>query len=303
MPTSTTRSISVAGAALTTVLFWGSAFAGIRAGLHSYTPTHLALLRFLTASVILAVFAASTRMRLPRRRDIPLVFLLGLLGFALYNVALNIGELEIPSGPAAVIIQTLPIWTALAAILFLREKLRVWGWAGIGVSFAGTLVIGLGKDSGFGLNWGAGLILLASFSASAYNIIQKRMLDRYRPTEITTYAIWAGTLLLLPFSAGLVGQIRSAPLPDTLAVVYLGACPAALAYIAWAVVLSRMPATRASSFLFAVPVVAFLVGWAWLKEAPGLVDIFGGVLAMGGVALVNTLGRKPKNGLKGTGAL
>jgi len=46
------------------------------------------------------------------------------------------------------------------------------------------------------LSWGAGLILLASVSASAYNSIQKTMLDRCRPLEITTWAIWAGTLLL-----------------------------------------------------------------------------------------------------------
>jgi drug/metabolite transporter (DMT)-like permease len=294
MPSTSSRSLRVLGAALVTVLFWGSAFAGIRAGLHSYPPAHLALLRFLSASAVLGLVAIARRMRLPALRDVPLILLLGLLGFAFYNIALNIGELNIPSGPAAVLIQTLPIWTALAAIVFLGERLRPWGWVGIGVSFAGALVIGLGKGSGFGLNWAAGLILLASISASAYNIIQKSMLGRYRPVEITTYAIWAGTLMLLPFSGGLVGTLRAASLGDTLAVVYLGVGPAALAYVTWAVVLSRLPASRASSLLFAVPVVAFLVGWAWLGEAPTLLDIGGGLLAMGGVALVNTLGRQPR---------
>ena len=285
------RTLPALSAALITVLFWGSAFAGIRAGLHSFTPAHVALLRFLSASAALGIFAAVTRMRLPAVRDVPLILLLGLLGFAFYNIALNIGELQIPSGPAAVLIQTLPIWTTLAAIVFLGEKVTAWGWAGIGVSFGGVLVIGLGKGSGFGLNWGAGLILLASFSASAYNIIQKGMLDRYRPVEITTYAIWAGTLMLLPFGAGLAGQVRAAPIGDTLAVVYLGLGPAALAYATWAAVLKRLPASRASSVLFAVPVVAFLVGWVWLGETPTTIDVAGGALAMGGVALVNTLGR------------
>ena len=291
MPTSSSRSLPVLGAALLTVLFWGSSFAGIRAGLHSYSPTHLALLRFLSASTVLGGYAVIARMRLPALRDLPLILLLGLLGFAFYNIALNIGEQHIPAGPAAVLIQTLPIWTALAAIVFLGERLRPWGWAGIAVSFAGALVIGLGKGSGFGLNWAAGLILLASITASAYNIIAKSMLGRYRPVEITTYAIWAGTLMLLPFAGGLIGSVRAAPIADTLAVVYLGAGPAALAYVTWAIVLSRLPASRASSLLFAVPVVAFLVGWAWLGETPTLLDIAGGLLAMSGVALVNTLGR------------
>jgi drug/metabolite transporter (DMT)-like permease len=291
MSSSSSRTLPGAAAALITVVFWGSAFAGIRAGLHSYSPTHLALLRFLSASAACAVIVARPGMRRPALRDVPLVGLLGLLGFAFYNVALNIGEQSIPSGPAALLIQTLPIWTALAAILFLGERLRTWGWIGIAVSFAGALVIALGKGSGISLSWGAGLILLASVSASAYNIIQKTMLDRYRPLEITTWAIWAGTLLLLPFAGGLIGEIRAAPIGDTLAVVYLVVGPAALAYVTWAVVLSRLPASRASSILFVVPVVAFLVGWVWLGEAPTLIDVAGGVLAMGGVALVNTLGR------------
>jgi len=294
MSTRYSRTLPGAAAAAITVVFWGSAFAGIRAGLHSYSPTHLALLRFLSASAALALIVARPGMRRPVLRDVPLVVLLGLLGFAFYNIALNIGEQSIPSGPAALLIQTLPIWTALAAITFLGERLRTWGWVGIAVSFAGALVIALGKGSGITLSWGAGLILLASVSASAYNIIQKSMLDCYRPLEITTWAIWAGTLLLLPFAGGLVGGVRAAPTADTLAVVYLGVGPAALAYVTWAVVLSRLPASRASSILFVVPVIAFLVGWVWLGEAPTLEDLAGGILAMGGVALVNTLGRAKK---------
>ena len=291
MSTSSSRTLPGAAAAVITIVFWGSAFAGIRAGLHSYSPTHLALLRFLAASAALAVIALIRGIRLPAPRDLPLIALLGLLGFSFYNVALNVGETTIAAGPAALLIQTLPIWTALAAIVFLRERLTPLGWAGIAVSFAGALLIALGKGSGFSIGWGAGLILLAAISASAYNILSKSMLARYGPVELTTYAIWAGTILLLPFAGGLLMQVRAASLGDTLAVVYLGAGPAALAYVTWAVVLSRLPASRASSMLFVVPVVAFLVGWVWLGEVPTLVDLAGGLLAMGGVAIVNTVGR------------
>jgi len=291
MRTSSSRTLPGAAAAVITIVFWGSAFAGIRAGLHSYSPAHLALLRFLAASAALAVIALARGIRLPALRDLPLIALLGLLGFSFYNIALNIGETTIAAGPAALLIQTLPIWTALAAIVFLRERLTPLGWVGIAVSFGGALLIALGKGTGFSMGWGAGLILLAAISASAYNILSKSMLGRYGPVELTTYAIWAGTILLLPFAAGLLPQVRAAPPGDTLAVVYLGVGPAALAYVTWAVVLSRLPASRASSMLFVVPVVAFLVGWAWLGEVPTLVDVAGGLLAMGGVAVVNTVGR------------
>jgi drug/metabolite transporter (DMT)-like permease len=283
-----------AAAALITILFWGSAFSAIRAGLHSYSPTHLALLRFLLASAVLGVYAIVRRVPLPRLRDLPVIFLLGVFGFALYQIALNIGERTVASGPAAVIVQTSPIWTAIAAVLLLGESLSTWGWLGIGVSFLGVMVIGFGGGSALSLGWGAALILVCALSMSAYNIIQKRLLERYKPVEITAYAMWAGTLLMLPFGGGLVAELKKAAIGDTLAVVYLGVFPAALAYVTWAIVLQSMPAARASSVLFIVPVVAFIVGWIWLGEAPTAVDVAGGALAMGGVLLVNTLGRKAR---------
>jgi drug/metabolite transporter (DMT)-like permease len=290
-PTPTRFSPSVIAAAATTIVLWGSAFAGIRAGLQAYSPAHLAVLRYLSASLVLVIFALLTRMRRPARHDLPLIFLLGLVGFAFYNLALNTGEQSVPAGPASVLIQTIPIWTALLATLFLRERLRVWGWLGIAISFTGVVVIALGQGEGFQWSMGAALILLAAVSSSVYIIIQKHMLARYRPAEITTYAIWAGTLLLLPFASGLVGAVQAAPIQATLAVVYLGIGPAALAYITWAYALSRLPAARAVSLLYAVPVVAFLVGWAWLGETPNGIDLLGGLLALSGVVVVNTLGR------------
>jgi len=285
------RSISVAIPATITIVFWGSAFAGIRAGLQACSPAHLAVLRFIVASLALAAHALITHMRSPLRRDLPRIFLLGLLGFAFYNLALNIGEQSIAAGPAALLIQTAPIWTALLAVAFLGEHLRAWGWVGVATSFAGVLALSLGNDEGFQLGWAALLVLAAAISMASYNIVQKRMLTRYRPVEITTYAVWAGTLLLLPFAPGLIPAVAAAPLRSTLAVVYLGLAPAALAYVTWAIVLSRLPAARAASFLFAVPVVAFIVAWAWLGEVPKPVDLVGGALAFAGVAIVNTLGR------------
>jgi drug/metabolite transporter (DMT)-like permease len=279
-------------AAGVTVLFWGSAFPGIRAGLEAYSPTHLAVLRFLSASLVMLIYALVTRMRLPARKDLPRIFLLGLSGFTFYNVALNIGEVNIAAGPASLLVQTVPIWTILMAMLFLKERLRLWGWLGIVISFCGVLVIAFGNGQSFHLTWGAVLILSAAISSSVYNILQKQMLASYRPVEITTYAIWAGTLLLLPYANGLLGQMQVAPHDATLAVVYLGVFPAALAYTIWAFLLSKMPAGRAASFLYAVPVMAFLIGWVWLGETLKVIDLVGGFFALGGVVLVNTLGRE-----------
>lgn len=77
---------------------WASAFPGIRAGLESYTPEHLALFRLLIGSMALLVFAVLTHMHLPDMKDIPAILSLGFLGFTLYHILLNIGEKQSAQG-------------------------------------------------------------------------------------------------------------------------------------------------------------------------------------------------------------
>jgi drug/metabolite transporter (DMT)-like permease len=231
-------------------------------------------------------------MRLPRPRDLPGIALTGLIGITLYNLALNAGERSVTAGAASLLVNTAPIWTALLSAAFLGERLRGWAWLGMALSFGGAATIAMGERGGVGLNAGAGLVLLAALALSVYFVLLKPYLATYRPVEFAAYAIWFGTLGLLPFAPGLVGAVRAAPLPATLAVIFLGIGPAALAYATWAAVLARVPAARAASTLYLVPGVALLIGWLWLGEAPGPLSLLGGAIAIAGVVIVTTLGRR-----------
>ena len=274
-----------------TLLFWASAFAAIRAALKGYAPGHLALLRLLVASAVVAVCAVPTRIRVPDRRDLPAILLMGFLGFTVYHAALNYGEVSVTAGAASFLINTAPIFTSLLAITFLGERLNMWGWIGIAISFAGVATITAGEGSGLRLEPGALLVLLAAISASGYLVLQKRYLTKYGAFELTTYAMWAGTFFLLIFGQGLLSAIRTAPLSATLAAVYMGIFPTAVAYITWASVLSRLTASKTASFLYLVPAMAVAIAWLWLGEVPTWYSLVGGMLALAGVVLVNTRGR------------
>jgi drug/metabolite transporter (DMT)-like permease len=274
-----------------TIFCWSSAFVGIRLGLHGYSPTHLALLRYMTASLVLVFLAVVKRMPLPRWRDVPGFALTGIVGIALYNVTLNTGELSVSAGISSFLVSTAPILTAVLSLVLLRERLRIWGWVGILISVIGSSLITLSTGEGIHFSPDILFVLCAALAHSLYFVLQKPYLTRYSALQCTTYAIWAGTLALLIFSPGLVTNIRAASGSETAAAIYLGVFPAALGYVSWGYVLARIPATRAASFLYLLPVVTLVIAWLWLGEWPVWLALSGGIIAISGVILVNGFGK------------
>ena len=272
---------------LVSIVFWSSAFAGIRSALLNYSPGHLALLRFLMASGVLVVYAVCNHLPVPSLRDIPQIMFLGFLGIAVYHTALNYGETSVTAGSASLLIASTPALTALFAVIFLKEKMSRWGWVGIATSFFGVFLVTLGEGNGLQFDFGALLILVAALSSSAYFVFQKPLLVKYGALPMTTYIICAGTFFMLIFLPGLPQAIVSAPLYSTFSVAYLGVFPGALAYVTWTQALAKAPASLVSSFLYLSPVLAIFIAWLLLNEIPSLISLVGGFISILGVTIVN----------------
>jgi drug/metabolite transporter (DMT)-like permease len=283
--------IRALAATLLTLLPWASAFAAIRAGLHDYTPGHLTLLRFLVASLVLAVYALYIRMPLPERRDWPFIGLMGFLGITLYHTLLNYGQVVVPAGPAALLVACGPVFTALISYFAAGERLSSWGWGGIAISMSGVVLITVGQGKDLAFEPASLLVLLAALATSTYFVMQRPLLRKYNPLHVTAYTLWAGTIPMLVFLPGLGSEIAAAGSQATWSVVYLGVVPGALAYLTWTYALSRAPASQVTSFLYVNPVVATLIAYLWLGEQPTWLTLLGGVVALLGVVVVNTLGK------------
>ncbi|KVL20558.1 DMT family transporter [Burkholderia ubonensis] len=280
-----------AGAVAFTILSWASAFPFIRIGLQGLPPIQLAAARFATAAVLVIVWLAWRRPRLPAWRDALRFLLCGFLGIALYNALLNTGETTVAPGAASFIVNTLPIFTALLASVFLGERFSRWGWLGSLISLAGIAVIAHGQPGGLTLGAGSTLILGAAWCSASYFVLQRRLIPLYGALTCTAYTLLAGALWLSPWLPGALGQLASAPSATLTAVVVLGVFPAALGYATWTFALGYFGAARASNFLYLTPAVATVLSAALTGERPGIATLCGGLMAIAGVVVVALRGR------------
>ncbi|KIL72784.1 DMT family transporter [Bacillus badius] len=270
----------------TTIIVWGSAFPGIKIALQSYSPEHLALLRLLIGAVVLVIFAVIKKINMPERKDLPVILLLGFLGFTVYHGALSAGEETVSAGAASLLISVAPVFSAVLAAIFLKERVSKAGWIGSAIAFSGVALISLGSSHSLSaVAAGILLILVAAAGESCYFVFQAKYLNKYGFIPFTIYTILAGALFMLFFLPGTWAEIKQAAPASTYAVIYLGLFPTILPYFALAYVISKAGAAEATSSLYLTPAAALIISWAALGEVPSWLSLFGGILTLVGVSL------------------
>ncbi len=266
-----------------TILLWATVFIFTKAGLRYYDAETLAVIRYILASAGLIVLIFIKKMKKPDLKDIPLFLILGFLGFAFYIITFNRGMVTLNSSTSSVILACSPIIASVLSGIFLKEKVSIFGWMSIIISFLGITVLTLWEGV-FKFNTGIFWILLSAVLVATYNVSIRKVTEKYTGMEAAVYSMLAGTLLLIIYLPASILKIGSMSSISFFIVIWLAIPGTVIAYIFWSMALEAADTTgEVTNFMFITPFLATLMGIIFLGEKLTVATVTGGILILSGV--------------------
>ena len=281
-------------AALGTVyVVWGSTYLAIRVAVETLPPFLTAGVRFVIAGAFVYAVLLALRGRAAVR--VGRAELLGslLVGGALVaggNGLVMVAEREVPSGLAALIIASVPLWVVVMRRVS-GERVAAGTLAGVAVGFAGVAILvlpgGGGEQAG---TVGFLLVLVASVSWAFGSFMSKRVSLPANPFASTAVQMVAGGALCL--LAGLVtGEPWSVDAgrfsgESIAAFAYLIVAGSLLAFTAYVWVLQNAPISKVSTYAYVNPVIAVFLGWLILSEDITMTILVGASVIVSSVAAI-----------------
>ncbi len=274
------------------VILWGANWPVMKVGLQSMPPIWFATARMtLGAATLFALLMVLGRLKLPTRRDLPLVLTVGGLQMAAFLLLVNLALQHVEAGRSAVLAYTTPLWVTPAAMLLMSETLTPRKAAGLVLGLGGLAVL----FNPLGFDWasrealvGNALLLGAAFAWSLAILHVRVHSWDSSPLQLAPWQmlVAAVPLGLLSWFSESWSTVRWS---GELAVILAYNGPLATAFCFWAVVsVNRaLPAITTSLSLLAVPVAGVLLSAVFLSETLTPTLVGGLLLILAGTVLVN----------------
>jgi drug/metabolite transporter (DMT)-like permease len=269
---------------------WAANIVAVKEGLTGFTASALTQLRVGGAAVLFAAIYfwrhGPPRLRLTRR-EWGFMALVAMSGVT-FNQLFFIGGVARSSvAHAGLIVALGPVMVLVLSCLLRLEVLTVPKFLGMLISFAGVAVLTFGMGArANGSYWKGDLILLAGSAVFAlYTILVKEAADRYDAVTLNGVAYAMGLMLLAPFGAHSLFDVRWESVPSaawwglTYAIVFGSVVP----YLIFAVAMTELTAARVAAFAYIQPVIATGLGIWLLHETLTLRLVLGGILIIAGV--------------------
>ena len=261
-----------------------------RRAMEEIGPLTLVLGRFaLSSSVFIAILLATKGPALPPRELWKRLLFLGLLCGPLNQGLFFLGLYRSNAAHAALLYALTPIGVYLVTMYQAQERFRRDRALGIGIAFAGVVVLLLGRGltEAVGPLIGDLLILGAVAAWVLYTAEGKKFAEEQGPIRATAWTMVTGSLLSLPFAPFFFSgaQMMNASTVALLCVLFLGVVTSVVAYLLWYYALSRMTASRVAVFSNLQPVATAFAAWLVLGDRMTWEIFAGGFLVIAGVRL------------------
>ncbi len=274
---------------LATVVIWAFNFTVTKYVLtHGFEPLAYSTLRYAAAALLFASLTFGIERSLSvKRRDLVLLLVAAALGVWLNQVSFVYALTFTSASTAALVMGTLPIFTALIAWAFKMERLSGRFLAAGSVSFGGVALVALGSGSGLSGNLKGILLTMATAATWAgYSVAIAPLMQRYSPFRISAFVLLVGWIPL--FLSGLRQVVRQdyslTPLVwACLAFAVLG--PLVLTNVLWFKAIARVGPSRATLVTNLQPFLAAVFALVILSEAMTAVQIAGGIAIGLGIVL------------------
>lgn len=289
-------------ALLAVYLFWGGTYLGMKFAIQSLPPLLMAGTRFILAGSILYVWARLRGAGRPTVRQWQQAALVGVLLLLGGNGGVVWGEQQVPSGIAALLIATVPLWMAvLAWAMGQRSRPRPLEWLGLLLGLAGIVWL-IGPEftsvvSG-SINIYYLVIVLAALSWALGSILSRRFAwpgSTWLPIGMQMLAGGAACLLVgIGLGEGASLNLAAISVKSGLAFAYLVVFGSLVGYSAYIWLLKNVDPLLVSTYAYVNPVVAVLLGWVWAGEQLSGGKMLGAVLVLTAVILISLEGNKKK---------
>lgn len=281
---------------------WGSTFLGIRIGVREVPPLLFAAMRFLAAGLILYVWTMARGGRSPSRREWMSAVLLAVLIFLIDYGLLFWAEQRVPSGIAAVLLATIPVFMTLAEIVVLRTTrltarlilALAIGLGGVAALMSRSLSLGGAPID----RAGAAALLVSGVSWSISTVLTRKLpLPSSKLVSSASQMLAGGVLLTL--AAAAFGEFRgfhpsAVSRGAWIALAYLVVAGSIVAFTAYVWLIHHEPPSKVGTYAYVNPVVAVLLGYFLGGEELGLRTILGTLLILVSVVVITTTrGKKP----------
>lgn len=291
------------GAALFSILVWGTTFISTKVLLQAFAPVEILFLRFVLGALALTLLCPR-RLKLNDRRQELTFAAAGLCGVTLYFLMENVALTYTLASNVGVIVAVSPLFTALLSRFIPgAEKLRPTFFVGLASALAGVAVITWGGSTALELNpVGDLLALLAALVWSLYSLLTRRIGSYgYGTVQATRRIFFYGLAFMLPALPlmGFAPELTAFHQPvNLLNLLYLGLGASALCFVTWNVALKRLGAVKTSVYIFLVPVITVATSALVLREPITLWAAGGTALTLAGLFLSEWRPKKGKDAEK-----